>query len=69
VIDEANDAAGEAGTVVGLDGGGVEEDEAPTGGGELPSVGWVSVGIELRRLEHGCGLEGLPCGMAREGVF
>jgi hypothetical protein len=69
VVDETDDAAGEARSVVGLEGGGVEKDEAPAGGGELPGVGWVSVGVEYRGLEGRGGLEGLPGGVVGEGVF
>ena len=63
-VDEADDAAREAGAVVGLHAGWVEQREAPAGGDQLPRVGQVAIFIHLRELKR-CGFDRLPRGMLR----
>ncbi len=55
MVDQADDAAGEAGAVVGLDAGRVEGGEAPAGGDQLLVGGGIAAGRE--------------CGQGGEGVL
>ena len=64
-VDEADDAASEAGTVVRLRGLRIDHGEAPAGGDELPCVGWITIGIHLRKLKWD-GAHGIPAGMLRD---
>ena len=54
--------------VVGLHAGGIEADEAPSRGHELPFVGRIAVGVQLRRHEERGFLERLPRGVVREDL-
>ncbi len=62
-VDQADDAAGEARGVVGLDARRVDADEAPAGGYQFPFIGRISVRVQLRRLKEWALLERLPRGM------
>ena len=64
-VHQPDDAAREAGAVVRLHAGGIEQRKSPAGRDELPLVGRVAVFIHLRERERR-GLHRLPCGMLLE---
>src|SRR6185437_14126464 len=61
LVDEADDAARKPCAVISLNGRWVKHREAPAGGGELPRIGRVAVGVHLRELKR-CGLNGSQAG-------
>src|SRR5580704_16891114 len=67
-IDETDDSAGDAGSIVSLHAGRVEENKSPTGRDQLPGVGQAAVFIQLWKLER-CGLYRLPRGMLFEHLL